>query len=196
MPRVQHHRGHQLRRRERRPGGQHVAGWPGFNALYRDAFAANPNTLFVVSAGNDGKDVELAANTTYPCSYDPTTSGIAGAVDNIICVAASDQNDARASFSNWGRTKVDVAAPGTETLSTYLTTTKLNENFQAAGSPVGWTLDGWDEGLGRPSTSFGMTNTTATQTGGTTRSLGTPMTSVTGPESVHSHFLAQVDQHG
>ena len=58
----------------------------------RDAIAANPGVLFVISAGND------AATTTggtphYPCDYDPSTSGIAGAIDNVICVAAIDQAD-------------------------------------------------------------------------------------------------------
>ncbi len=93
-----------------------LGGFDG-DSLVRDAFAANPNVLFVVSAGNDTNNND--ATPTYPCSYDPTTSGISGAIDNVVCVAASDQNDSKASFSNWGKTKVDIAAPGTETLSTY-----------------------------------------------------------------------------
>jgi chitodextrinase len=36
--------------------------------------------------------------------------------DHAVTVAASDYNDAKASFSNWGE-KIDVAAPGVETLS-------------------------------------------------------------------------------
>lgn len=77
-------------------------------SLVQDAFAANPNTLFVVSAGNEGVDTELPSRATYPCSWDPTKSTIPGAVDNVVCVAASDQNDAPAWFTNWGRDKVGI----------------------------------------------------------------------------------------
>jgi uncharacterized repeat protein (TIGR01451 family) len=63
--------------------------------------------LFVAAAGN------AAANTdntpSYPASYD---------LPNIISVAASDQNDDLAFFSNYGVTTVDLVAPGTNTYST------------------------------------------------------------------------------
>lgn len=71
----------------------------------------------MIAAGNDSNNNDVSAR--YPCAWDPSTSGISGAVDNVVCVAASDQNDAKASFSNWGKTLVDLAAPGTEILSTY-----------------------------------------------------------------------------
>ena len=168
-------------------------GGIGFNSVYRDAFAANPNTLFVIAAGNDGWDNEISANTTYPCSYDPSTSGISGAVDNIICVAASNQSDARASFSNWGRTKVDVAAPGTEILSSYVTTERARENFEA-GDPVGWTLDGWSRVSSAPLTSFGMTN--GVQAGQVTRTLKTSTVSVTGPSQCTVSFWRKLTSTG
>ena len=64
--------------------------------------------LFCAAAGNDGKNIDN--DPTYPASYD---------ADNIITVAASDQDDKLASFSNYGQKSVDVAAPGTNILSTY-----------------------------------------------------------------------------
>ena len=64
--------------------------------------------VFCAAAGNDGKDIDN--NPTYPASYD---------APNIITVAASDQNDELASFSNYGKNTVEVAAPGTNILSTY-----------------------------------------------------------------------------
>ena len=64
--------------------------------------------VFCAAAGNDGKNIDN--NPTYPASYDAT---------NIITVAASDQNDELASFSNYGKKTVEVAAPGTNILSTY-----------------------------------------------------------------------------
>src|SRR5207244_3681082 len=39
-------------------------------------------------------------------------------LDNIIAVAATDRNDKLASFSNYGATSVDIAAPGVDILST------------------------------------------------------------------------------
>ena len=64
--------------------------------------------VFVAAAGNDGKDIDK--EPIYPASYSAT---------NIITVAASDQNDKLASFSNYGKNSVEVAAPGVNILSTY-----------------------------------------------------------------------------
>ena len=64
--------------------------------------------VFCAAAGNDGKNIDN--DPTYPASYN---------AENIITVAASDQDDKLASFSNYGKKSVDVAAPGTNILSTY-----------------------------------------------------------------------------
>ena len=74
----------------------------------RDAIAAAPSVLFVVAAGNDGRSNETTPQ--YPCNYPAA---------NLVCVAASDQSDALAGFSNFGTTAVDLAAPGKSTLSAY-----------------------------------------------------------------------------
>lgn len=68
------------------------------------------NILFVVAAGNDGWDVDNlpAATPMVPCSY---------ANPNVVCVAATTNQDVLASFSNWGTTSVDLAAPGTRILT-------------------------------------------------------------------------------
>jgi subtilisin family serine protease len=67
-----------------------------------------PNTLYVVAAGNESSNDDTTP--VYPCSLD---------LPNVLCVGASDANDAPASFSNYGRTSVDVFAPGVNILSTY-----------------------------------------------------------------------------
>jgi subtilisin family serine protease len=84
-------------------------GGGGFSqALADEISVANANDiLFVVAAGNDRANNDDIP--TYPCSY-----GIA----NEVCVAATDQNDNLASFSNHGVNSVDLAAPGTNILST------------------------------------------------------------------------------
>jgi subtilisin family serine protease len=63
--------------------------------------------LFVAAAGNDGQDNDDIP--AYPANYD---------LDNVIAVAATDQNDDMAWFSNYGATSVDVAAPGVNIYST------------------------------------------------------------------------------
>lgn len=67
----------------------------------------NYNGLFIVSAGNSSSNNDLIP--VYPCNFDNK---------NVISVAAANQNDELASFSNYGVASVDIAAPGTDILST------------------------------------------------------------------------------
>jgi thermitase len=72
-------------------------------------YAQDHNVLLVVAAGNDGENIDK--NPVYPASYTDS---------NILTVAASTDTDTLASFSNFGSTAVDVAAPGDDIFSTYL----------------------------------------------------------------------------
>ncbi len=68
--------------------------------------------LFVAAAGNGGADGvgdDNDATPSYPSSYNSP---------NVISVAATDNRDALASFSNYGSSSVDLAAPGVGILST------------------------------------------------------------------------------
>jgi subtilisin family serine protease len=129
-------------------------GSVAFRTTVRDAFARNPNVLFVISAGNDAEDNDSVAGVHYPCDYDPSTSGIPGAIDNIVCVAATTQTDGLASFSDWGRTTVDLGAPGTEILSTYPLTFPLQESFGVNDFASRWTAVGADGGFARTNESW------------------------------------------
>jgi subtilisin family serine protease len=84
-------------------------GGGGFSQALYDTilYAQSKNQLFVAAAGNDGKNLDVT--NSYPAGYD---------LPNIVSVAASDGNDAKASFSNYGATRVDLAAPGVGILST------------------------------------------------------------------------------
>jgi subtilisin family serine protease len=84
-------------------------GGGGFSSAMQSAIqaAGNAGILFVAAAGNDGQNSD--ATPHYPAGYN---SG------NIVAVAASDQNDRLASFSTYGATTVDLAAPGVSIYST------------------------------------------------------------------------------
>jgi serine protease len=71
------------------------------------ANARAKGVIVVAAAGNDGTDND--ANLVYPANY----SG-----DNVVSVAAVDQNDRLATFSDYGAKTVDIAAPGVGILST------------------------------------------------------------------------------
>jgi len=72
--------------------------------------------LFITSAGNGDGDADPEGdnheteNHDYPCDHTAA---------NIICVAATDQNDDLTSFSDYSDVSVDVAAPGENIYSTY-----------------------------------------------------------------------------
>lgn len=69
--------------------------------------AEKAGIVFVVAAANDGKNNDT--NDYYPTNAD---------LSNTIAVAASNSSDAKPSWSNFGRAKVNVAAPGDAIMST------------------------------------------------------------------------------
>jgi len=95
--------------------GAHIinASWggSGFSQAIYDAIsdANDAGVLFIAAAGNSTSDNDALSH--YPSSYD---------LDNIIAVAAIDRFGNLSTFSNWGLRSVDIAAPGTDIMSTYL----------------------------------------------------------------------------
>lgn len=81
-------------------------GGPLYNQALYDALAASP-ALHLCAAGNDSNDNDIVP--MYPASYD---------LPNVVTVAATDEDDRLASFSNKGATTVELAAPGVRTYST------------------------------------------------------------------------------
>jgi subtilisin family serine protease len=86
-------------------------GGGGFSQTVYDAVkaASDAGILFVAAAGNDGKDND-GRSPSYPASFD---------LPNVVSVAAIDNNERLAKFSNYGATRVHVAAPGVNIFSTY-----------------------------------------------------------------------------
>ncbi len=86
------------------------ASWGGYisqgdsQGLY-DAIAAarDAGVLFVAGAGNDNVNNDTAVPPFNPASYD---------LANVISVMASTNTDAKAYYSNYGLTSVDIGAPG------------------------------------------------------------------------------------
>lgn len=72
-----------------------------------------PRMMLIAAAGNSKTDLE-----TKPPVYPPAYGGLNGDLkDQVISVAAHDGTYNRATFSNFGRTHVDVAAPGCDVIS-------------------------------------------------------------------------------
>lgn len=103
--------------------------------LLKEAIRNFPG-LFIVSAGNSGIDNDVKPHK--PCSFD---------LDNIICVAATDQDDKLASFSQYGTKSVDVGAPGVNILSTIpRLELVLKESFDNPPISVGGLPKDWVKG--------------------------------------------------
>ncbi|MHC4620243.1 MAG: S8 family serine peptidase, partial [Planctomycetota bacterium] len=90
-------------------------GGGGYSQTLKEAidYAHSRGVVMIASAGNDYSDTPV-----YPADY-----------QNILAVAATDSNDQKAPFSNYGDW-VDIAAPGVDILS-----------LRAAGTAMGITYD-------------------------------------------------------
>ncbi|MDA0171576.1 S8 family serine peptidase [Solirubrobacter taibaiensis] len=98
----------------------------GYAAVLETVIAQHPDTLYVVAAGNDGKDNDQPAQATYPCALPQP---------NILCVAANDSRDNIAWFSNFGATTVDISAPGMGIRSTVPNNRYESKNGTSMAAP-------------------------------------------------------------
>lgn len=91
-------------------------GGQGSSQIIADAvnYAYSLGAVVIAAAGNNNED----ARNFFPAN-----------LEQVITVAATDSNDFKASFSNWG-SKIDVAAPGVDILS-----------LRAAGTTLGTPVD-------------------------------------------------------
>jgi subtilisin family serine protease len=96
----------------------------GETTALKDAItnAMNAGVLFVAAAGNGhqgvGYDNDTDSKPGVPASYE---------MDNIISVAAINEQGALGSFSNWGVRTVDIAAPGVKVFSTVTQSQKYSD---------------------------------------------------------------------
>jgi subtilisin family serine protease/fibronectin type 3 domain-containing protein len=101
-------------------------GGGGYSQTMYDAiaYARTKNHVFVAAAGNNGWNTDLSAN--YPSGYN---------LDNIISVAATTSTGGLASFSNYGRTSVDLGAPGVGIYSTLPNNSYASWNGTSMATP-------------------------------------------------------------
>ena len=101
-------------------------GGGGFSQALFDAISrANAaNILFIAAAGNSGTDNDVT--DSYPANYD---------LPNVIAVAAIDKTGALASFSQYGKTTVDIGAPGVAINSTTAFNTYSSYNGTSMATP-------------------------------------------------------------
>lgn len=95
----------------------------------------NSNMLFVVAAGNNGRNIDLYKS--YPASYD---------IENMITVSNLSYDGNLDYSSNYGEQSVDISAPGTHILSTtvdngysYMTGTSMSAPFVSAACALIYT---------------------------------------------------------
>lgn len=82
-------------------------GGQGFSEIEKTAYE-NSTAVIICAAGNETNDNDI--KPSYPCNYK---------CPNIVSVAATNNRDQLAEFSNYGKNSVHLAAPGDEIYSTY-----------------------------------------------------------------------------
>ena len=102
--------------------------WGGedYSQALRDVIEASQAVghVFVAAAGNDATNSDTVPS--YPCGYN---------LPNIISVAATNNDDGRAGFSNYGATTVDLGAPGVNIYSTTMGTNHVFKSGTSAAAP-------------------------------------------------------------
>ena len=90
-------------------------GGGGYSAQLNEAIgrAAQKDILFIAAAGNSARNNDMQA--TYPANY--STTAMAG-YEAVVSVASLTNTGGLSSFSNYGATAVDIAAPGSSIYST------------------------------------------------------------------------------
>lgn len=81
-------------------------------------YAASKDVLIVFASGNDGKDLDIEDNRSFPNDSPDSKSEIA---DNVLTVGALNYVYGKglvAEFSNYGKNNVDVYAPGVQVYGT------------------------------------------------------------------------------
>lgn len=130
-----------------------AGGGPCSHAEHAALSAANnAGVMVIAAAGNAGTSND--DNPVFPAGYSVETS-CGAALPNVIAVAAITQTGGRASFSDFGASSVQIAAPGVDINSTKPTSNTRDlflHNFDSNPTGLGYTFSGTNN-------SWGFTNT-------------------------------------
>ncbi|MFW6142444.1 MAG: NosD domain-containing protein [Candidatus Saliniplasma sp.] len=101
-------------------------GGSGKSRLLDEAIAEHrdEDILFIAAAGNNNRNIEEAP--FYPAGYEHT---------NMITVGATNREDNKTSFSNYGANSVHVTAPGRHINSTYLDNSYRSSSGTSMATP-------------------------------------------------------------
>jgi subtilisin family serine protease len=97
-------------------------------------YAMSKDVLLVVAAGNESKDVDKENN--FPNRKYEDGSGVAGAWIEVGASGWKNDETLAASFSNYGKTNVDVFAPGESIYSTVPGNKYANHDGTSMATPV------------------------------------------------------------
>ena len=86
----------------------------------------------VIAAGNAAYDMDLNPSHSFPCSFSLNEPDNTRSPTNVMCVAATthtccSSGASLAYFSNYGISTVDIAAPGTDILSTVPASSRMTQ---------------------------------------------------------------------
>lgn len=91
-------------------------------------YAESKGAIFVNAAGNETVDIDTGRDPIYP-------SGIEG-LPNLFVVSATEKGDLMADYSNFGKTHVQVAAPGSDIFSTTPSNTWSDMSGTSMATPL------------------------------------------------------------
>ncbi|MBK0382784.1 S8 family peptidase [Pedobacter sp. SD-b] len=100
-------------------------------------YAVSKDVLLVHAAGNDDMNLDLESSKNYPNRiYADQTGTAAPSWIEVGASGPTDDASLKASFSNYGKTSVDVFAPGERIYSTTPNSTYTEEDGTSMASPV------------------------------------------------------------
>jgi subtilisin family serine protease len=92
------------------------------------AYANSKGVIFVNAAGNETANIDINKDPIFPGGLD--------GLPNLFVVGATEYKDGMADYSNFGKTRVHVAAPGSDIMSTFPNNTWGDSSGTSMATPL------------------------------------------------------------